>query len=149
MLAAETCKLGDCIGLSHIQLEVNEANCEHKDVSLIENFGEEAVLIFLDVTKLTYKVLSAATIISVPRGWVWGEFRPYRVKSMRAKDMPSVLRLGNLSTFTAITLDPSQFAVFLRIWSLEKKKSLAVTSFGSLQNEQFVTIANGDYRTLP
>ena len=43
ILAAETGK-GDCIGLSHIKLEVNETNWEHKDVSLIQNFGEETVI---------------------------------------------------------------------------------------------------------
>ena len=56
--------------------------------------------------------------------------------------MPRVLRPGNLSTFTRLTLDPSLFAaVFPGILSPEKKKSLAVTSVGSLQNFPFTKTA--------
>ena len=52
--------------------------------------------------------------------------------------MPRVLRPGNLSTFTRLTLDPSLFAaVFPGILSPEKKKLLAVTVVGSLQNFPF------------
>ena len=92
----------------------------------------------LDVTNPTKRVPSMTTKSSVPRGWVWGGFRPYGAKSMRAKDMPRVLRPGNLSTFTRLTLDPSLFAaVFPGILSPEKKKSLAVTVAGSLQNFPF------------
>ena len=52
--------------------------------------------------------------------------------------MPKVLRPGNLSTFTRLTLDPSLLAaVFPGILSPGKKKSLAVTVAGSLQNFPF------------
>ena len=92
----------------------------------------------LDVTNPTKRVPSMTTKSSELWGWVWGGFRPYGAKSMRAKDMPRVLRPGNLLTFTRLTLDPSLFAaVFPRILSLEKKKSLAVTVARSLQNFPF------------
>ena len=49
--------------------------------------------------------------------------------------MPRVLRPGNLSTFTRLTLDPGLFAAVLPgILSPGKKKSFAVTYAGSLQN---------------
>ena len=63
-----------------------------------------------------------------------GGFRPYGAKSMRANDMPRVLRPRILSTFTRLTLNPSLFSVFPGLSSPEKKKSSAVVSFGSLQN---------------
>ncbi|KAK7845195.1 40s ribosomal protein s20-2 [Quercus suber] len=69
---------------------------------------------------------------------MWGGFRPYGAKSRRANDMPRVLRPGNLSTFTRLTLDPSLLvAVFPGILSLGKKKSLAITIARSLQNFPF------------
>ena len=92
----------------------------------------------LDVTNPTKRVPSMTTKSSVPRGWMWGGFRPYGAKSRRAKDTPRVLRPGNLSTFTRLTLDPSLFAaVFPGILSPGKKKSFAVTYAGSLQNFPF------------
>ena len=52
--------------------------------------------------------------------------------------MPRVFRPGNLLTSTRLTLDPSIFAdVFPGILSPEKKKSLAMTVAGSLQNSPF------------
>ena len=88
--------------------------------------------------QLIKRVPSMTTKSSVPRGWVWGGFRPYGAKSMWAKDMPRVLRPENLSTFTRLTLDPSLFAVLLLgILSLGKKKSLAMKVAGSLQNFPF------------
>ena len=52
--------------------------------------------------------------------------------------MPRVLRPGNLSTFTRLTLDPSLLAaVFPGILSPGKKKSLAVIVAGFLQNFPF------------
>ena len=87
----------------------------------------------LDMTNPTKRVPSMTTKRSVPRGWVWGGFSPYGAKSMRAKNIPRVLRPGNLLTFTRLTLDPSLFAtVFLGILISEKKKSLAVTVARSL-----------------
>ena len=54
--------------------------------------------------------------------------------------MPRVLRPGNLSTFTRLTLDPSLFvAVFPGILSPEKKKLSAVTVAESLQNFPFTS----------
>jgi hypothetical protein len=72
---------------------------------------------------------------------MWGGFRPYGAKSMRAKDMPKVLRPSILSTFRRVTVDPSGFDVSLGMFSPEKKKSLAETSLGSLQNFPFTNIA--------
>jgi hypothetical protein len=72
---------------------------------------------------------------------MWGGFRPYGAKSIRAKDTPNVLRPGILSTFTRVTFDPSTSDVFLGMFSPERKKSLAVTSFGSLQSFPFVKTA--------
>ena len=69
---------------------------------------------------------------------MWGGFRPYGAKSMRAKDTPNVLRLDILSTFTRVTFNPSTSDVFLRMFSPERKKLMVVTSFGSLQNIPFV-----------
>ena len=92
----------------------------------------------LDVTNPTKRVPSTTTKSSVPHGWMWGRFKPYGAKSRRAKDMPRVLRPDNLSTFTRLTLDPSLLAaVFPGILSPEKKKSLAMTIAGSLQNFPF------------
>jgi hypothetical protein len=68
---------------------------------------------------------------------VWGGFTLYGAKSKRAKDMPSVLRPGFWSTFNRVTFDPSGFEVLLRMFSPLKEKSLALTSFGSLQNFPF------------
>ena len=98
----------------------------------------KSLLVGLDVTNPTKRVPSITTNSSVPRGWVWGGFRPYGAKSMRAKDMPRVFRPGNLLMSTRLTLDPSLFAdVFPGILSPEKKKSLAMTVAGSLQNSPF------------
>ena len=88
----------------------------------------------LDVTKPTKRVPSKTTRISVPRGWVWGGFSPYGAKSIRTRDMPRVLRPGNVSTFTVVTLDPTLLSVFPGMFNPSKKKSSSLTSFGSLQN---------------
>ncbi|KAF5444012.1 hypothetical protein F2P56_036519 [Juglans regia] len=112
----------------------------------------------LDVTNPTYRVPSKTMRNSVARGWVWGGFKPYEAKSMRAKDMPRVLSPARLSTFTAVTLDPRGFEVSLGLFSPEKKKSLAEASFGSLQNFPFTNTATRkivyhhhkwDVQTLP
>jgi len=72
---------------------------------------------------------------------VWGGIRPYGAKSKRAKDTPSVLRPNIFSTVKRVTFDPSGFAVLLGMFSPEKKKSLALASFGSLQNFPFTNTA--------
>ena len=43
---------------------------------------------------------------------MWGGFCPYGAKSIRARDMPRVLRPGNVSTFTLVTFDPTLLYVF-------------------------------------
>ena len=94
----------------------------------------------LDVTNPTKRVPSITTKSSVPRGWMWGGFRPYASKSRRAKDMPRVLRPANISTFTRVTFYPTLFALFAvsaGLLSPEKKKSFATTIVGSLQNFPF------------
>ena len=77
----------------------------------------------LDVTNPTKRVPSMTTKSSVLQGWVWGGFRPYGAKSMQAKDMPRVLRHGNLSTFTRLTLDPSLFAAMLLEYWVQVRKN--------------------------
>jgi hypothetical protein len=72
---------------------------------------------------------------------MWGGFRPYGAKSMRAKDMPNVLRPNILLTSKRVTFDPGGFTVLLGVFSPWKKKSLAMTSFGSLQNFPFTNTA--------
>jgi hypothetical protein len=67
---------------------------------------------------------------------MWGGFRPYGAKLMRAKDMPTIL-----SILRRVTVDPSGFDVSLGMFSPEKKKSLAETSLESLQNFPFTNIA--------
>ncbi|CAN6555662.1 unnamed protein product [Malus baccata var. baccata] len=60
---------------------------------------------------------------------------------MRARDMPRVFCPARFSTFTAVTVKPTGFAVLFGIWIPGKKKSFAVTSFGSLQNFPFTNTA--------
>jgi hypothetical protein len=79
---------------------------------------------------------------------MWGGFRPYGAKSMRANDMPKVLRPSILSTLRRVTFDPSGFEVSLGVSSPEKKKSLAVASLGSLQNFPLTNTAVGEKKQL-
>jgi hypothetical protein len=72
---------------------------------------------------------------------MWGGFRPYGAKSMRAKDMPKVLRPSILSILRRVTVNPSGFDVSLGMFSPDKKKSLAETSLESLQNFPFTNTA--------
>ncbi|KAF4373329.1 hypothetical protein F8388_026160 [Cannabis sativa] len=89
---------------------------------------------WFDETKPTYSVPSATKRISEARG-------PYGAKSIRARDTPSVLSPGRLSTKTAVTLEPTALSVLPGMLIPEKKKSSAFTSSGFLQNLPFTNTA--------
>ena len=60
---------GNSIAISHIQLEMNQTNWEHKHITLVQHFGEEAISILIGSHKSNikstlkdYKDLSAARV---------------------------------------------------------------------------------------
>lgn len=66
---------------------------------------------------------------------------PHGAKSMRASEIPKVFSPGSCETVTGVTLDPTGFDVFPSMSSPLKKKSLASTSVGSLQENPFTSTA--------
>ena len=65
------------------------------DTSLLFRVLVKRQLFMLDVTKPKKRLPSKTSRISVSHGWVWGGFSPYSAKSIRARDMPRVLRPSN------------------------------------------------------
>ncbi|KAF4384449.1 hypothetical protein F8388_012726 [Cannabis sativa] len=123
-------KAGESQGgsLSDIELEVNHSYGEDEDVSLVEKLSEESVTVLVRRNEPhVQRSLSDEQDFRGTRG----------AKSIRARDIPSVLSPGRLSTNTAVTLEPTALSVFPGMLIPEKKKSSAFTISGFLQNLPF------------
>ncbi|KAL8152620.1 LOW QUALITY PROTEIN: hypothetical protein V2J09_010380 [Rumex salicifolius] len=128
VLAAE-CGDGKGIGVTGVELEVNESLREDEHVTRVEHLCEELVGAGHRGVggHKPYRVPSRRVSTSVARGWKCGATRPLGAKSRRAREIPSVLSPPRLDATTGVTAEPIGLLVSPALLNPLNKKSSAVT----------------------
>ena len=138
VLAAQRC---DCHGrvVADVQLEVDQALGKHEHISLVYGGGEQGVVGGAHESHVQ-GALGQKQDLGGPGVGV-GTLIPPLAKSMRAMEMPSVLRPAKLLTLAAVTVAELALLVLPALLSREDLKSVATTWARGLHTLPFTVVA--------
>lgn len=142
----------NCRGWSvaNVELEMNEASQEDKNISWVRDFAEELVWSICPVRGSWNEwggCPDSRWAPPWPRGWMWGGLRPFGAKSIRAMDIPRVFSPGKFVALTSVTLDPTLLAMFPAMCNRWSKEPPGVAPIGSLQNKPCTNTTKSKHRT--